>query len=265
MNLLLQENDVVRQQRFIIIPPILTKDVVHIWQFSFSQHKDRISYFWTLLNHDEKKRAETFLQNQHRYNFATARAILRYLLAQYLKCEPQDIVFKQNDHGKLALAQSDDKSDNNLSLQFNLSHAKDVVIYAFAIDRHVGIDVEYIRDDVSLAEIARRFFALEEQKTLFALPPDQQSDAFFACWTRKEAFIKAIGKGLSYSLKKFIVDLSVQQKTAKVNLKINDNKLHPTLWSLFNLSTIPQYCAAVAIEGACEIKQIHMKSTVPQS
>lgn len=254
MNLLLQENDTVKCQRFIIKTPILTKEFVHIWQFSFSQHKDNISYFWTLLNRDEKRRTETFLQNQHRYNFATARAILRYLLAQYLKCEPQDIVFQQNDHGKLALAQS----DNNLSLQFNLSHAKDTVMYAFAVDRHVGIDVEYIRDDVSLAEIARRFFALEEQQALFALPRDQQSEAFFACWTRKEAFIKAIGKGLSYSLKKFIVDLSVQQKTAKVNLKINDDKLLSTFWTLFNLTTTPQYCAAVVVEGDCAAEQIHI-------
>jgi len=241
-----------------ITTPILTNETIHIWQASVSKFSASIPCLLSVLDQDERLRAGRFIYEKHCNNFIIARALLRHLLAAYLKCLPQDLSFQQNKYGKLSLA----KPANILSLQFNLSHAKDMVIYAFVLHRQIGIDIEYIRDDISVAEIAQRFFAKQEQEDILSLPKEQQAQVFFNCWTRKEAFIKALGKGLSYSLENFAVDVATKQNTTKINLVLNDNTLQQTNWSLFSLDTKPQYCSAVVVEGDCDKTQVFNYSTL---
>ena len=279
----------------------LSDGLVQIWQASLSQHANNLTALTSLLNSEEQARADKFIYAKHRNNFIIARAILRCLLAQYLQCKPATIVFQQNEHGKLFL----DPSHAGLSLEFNLSHAGDVVVYAFVLNRQIGVDVEHIRHDVAMLDIAKRFFATDEQKSLLQLPEDQQIFAFYDCWTRKEAFIKAIGRGLSYPLKNFSVDIyptqarfqnvaqiessssTLQRKAfhnsakfcvatanqtakkvssslsetivTKVPLHIHDEQLTPSLWSLFSIPTQQEYCAALVIEGDCDVYKISIE------
>jgi len=246
--------------------PPLTTEVIHVWQVSLRQPITLINTCWQVLNDEEQNRANRLVHVEHRDNFIVAHATLRYLIARYIACQPHEVVLQQTHHGKLKLA------PESIPLRFNLSHAHDLAMYAFTLNREVGIDVEYMRADTDIIDIAQRFFTAEESTALLALPPTAQLQAFFNCWTRKEAFIKAIGHGLSYGLDQFTVDLTEANNITKLHLTINNNydnvrsesstslsnaTLLPTDdWSLFNLIAAPQYRAALVVAGKIETKQI---------
>lgn len=243
--------------------PPLTVEAIHIWQVQLSKPQILIDGFWQLLDTHEQSRAQRFVNPKHSANFVVARAVLRCLLAAYVNCEPSTIVFQQNNYGKLALGTSP-HTPTPPTLHFNLSHAGDVAMYAFSKKREVGIDVEQIRQEIEITEIATRFFSLQENAALSTVPQALRLQTFFNCWTRKEAFIKAIGKGLSYSLHKFSVDLNpitstvtdVFNEITKLFLCVNDPELYPNTWSLFNLPIKQPYCAALVVENEIATTQI---------
>ena len=139
----------------------------------------------------------------HRNRFIAGRALLRDLLAGYLGQPPEAIRFAYNEWGKPALAPGFVTRD----LRFNLSHSEDLAMYAFVLDRDVGVDLEMIRAEVANERVAGNFFSASEVATLRALPLEHQAEGFFNCWTRKEAYVKARGQGLSIELKSFDVSL----------------------------------------------------------
>lgn len=183
-------------------------NAVHVWRASLQQPVAVVDKLWSLLDQSERQRADRFVQLKHRSNFIVARAVLRQLIAAYVEygCSPGEVVFQQNDYGKLALAE-EMMVKTATAINFNLSHAGDIAVYAFSVNRCLGIDTECMRQDVAIFDIAARFFTAQENQALAALPQELQLPGFFNCWTRKEAFIKAIGHGLSYALDKFSVDL----------------------------------------------------------
>jgi 4'-phosphopantetheinyl transferase len=195
-----------------------------------------------LLSADERERAARFCFDKHRRRFTAGRGILRTLLGRYLERNPRELTFEYSDHGKPFLAGTPVPE-----LRFNLSHSHEVALFAFTSGRDVGVDVEQIRPDRSTREIAERFFSPREARALFALPPEQQTAGFFRCWTRKEAYIKAKGKGMSIPLDSFAVSLSPDEPAQL--LWVKDNPAEPRRWTLTTLSPDPTFAACLAADN----------------
>src|ERR1043166_3077318 len=183
---------------------------------------------------------ERFHFEGDRRNFLFCRGVLRILLACYLGASPAELLFAYSAHGKPSLAVPPG------DLEFNLSHSNGLVLFAFNRGRRIGVDVEFIRHDLNVEEIATRFFSTAEQIEIRHLP--SKYDAFFHCWTRKEAFVKARGEGLSCPLDSF--DVSVAPESDEVSLTIRPDSSEGRHWHLHSLNSFPRYAAAVAVEAA---------------
>jgi 4'-phosphopantetheinyl transferase len=157
-----------------------------------------------LLSADERQRAARFVFERDRRRYAAARARLRQLLGERLGVAPESLQFVYSPHGKPALARRPGQRD----LRFNLSHCGDVAAYAFAEGREVGVDVEAVRPLPGADEVAMRFFSHRERAAYLRLAASARPQGFFDCWTRKEAFVKALGHGLSHPLEAFDVSLT---------------------------------------------------------
>jgi 4'-phosphopantetheinyl transferase len=153
------------------------------------------------------------------------------------------VVFCYGAHGKPALA-GDTGAD---AIRFNAAHSLGVALYAVTRGREVGIDLEHIRFDLAVMEIAERFFSRREVATLRTLPTEAQRQAFFRCWTRKEAYIKARGEGLSLPLDQFDVSLTPAEPAAVLGTQRDPSET--ARWSLQELPLAPDYVAALAVEG----------------
>jgi 4'-phosphopantetheinyl transferase len=213
---------------------------VHVWFARLDRTPARLARMRTVLNPDETARADRFLMDVHRHRFIAGRALLRDLLAGYVSLPPEAIRFAYNEWGKPALAPGLVASD----LRFNLSHSQDLAMYAFVLERDVGVDLEMIRAEVANERVAENFFSRWEVETLRALPREHQVEAFFNCWTRKEAYVKARGQGLSIELSSFDVSL-VPGDEAKI-LR-GDDRLG---WSLASFKPDHGCVAAMAMQGS---------------
>jgi 4'-phosphopantetheinyl transferase len=216
-------------------------DEVHIWRASLNQPAAMLTAFKQSLATEELERAAKFHFQKDRDHFIVARALLRIILASYLESKPEQLRFSFNEYGKPALADTE-------TVRFNLSHSRDLVLYAVARNRELGVDVEYVRDDFDTAQIARQFFSRREIEALCALPPEQQEEGFFLCWTRKEAYIKAKGQGLSIPLDQFDVSLAPDEPAKLLNVAGDTEEI--SRWSLRELAPGPGYMAAIAVEGS---------------
>jgi 4'-phosphopantetheinyl transferase len=192
-----------------------------------------------LLSPDEQVRAAKFYFDEDREHYRYGRAILRTLIGQYEQIEPTAVPFVYGEHGKPGLAGGD--------LRFNLSHADGVALIAFARGREIGVDVERVRPLSDADRVARRFFSEREYGEYTAVFDAQKPQAFFNCWTRKEAFIKAIGEGLSCPLKSF--DVSLLPGEAAQLREIRGSETAAAHWTLHSLDPLPGYVSAVIAEG----------------
>lgn len=199
------------------------------------------------LSADECERAERFLLPLHQQRFIVAHAILRQLLGIYLDTPPADIQFTYSDHRKPALS-----GQHAGQLEFNLSHSADMAVYAFTRKCAIGIDIEKIQSE-NKSDIAERFFSPAEIAALSALTPPEQVAGFFQLWARKEAIIKANGKGLAQPLASFSVALDVPQETVHVDQQ---------QWTLYPLDIHPEYAAALAV--ATPATTIHIWDFIDQ-
>jgi 4'-phosphopantetheinyl transferase len=223
--------------------PTLAKDEVHLWRAYLDVAVQQLQSLKHCLSRDELTRAERFHFDKDRDRFIVARGVLRRILSVYCMTEPNQLCFHHNIHGKPAL---DPQCDGG-SLRFNLSHSDGVALYAITRGREVGIDIERIRTDFDGEEIAERFFSAREVAMLRALPPDTQKQAFFACWTRKEAYVKARGDGLSLPLNQFDVSVAPEEPAALLDTKGDPQEV--SCWSLKELAPGPGYVAALVVEG----------------
>jgi 4'-phosphopantetheinyl transferase len=224
--------------------PALALDEVHVWRTSLDLSPARIEQLAGTLTADERERAAHFRFAQLRHRFIAARGILRALLARYLAQEPATIRFAYGPQGKPALA----SADGGMGLRFNLSHAQELALYAFTRGRELGIDIEQIDPSVAHEQIAERFFSAYEVATLRALPAAVQGPAFFACWTRKEAYLKARGGGLSLDLASFDVTLAPGEPVAL--LQTRDDPAQRRRWTLAAIEPGTGYAGAIAVEGS---------------
>ena len=196
-----------------------------------------MAYFQSLLAPDERERAGRFVFDYLRHWYTVSRGALRILLGRYLDTDPAGIRFEYGEKGKPRLAEKS-------RIRFNASHSGDLAVYAVTLHCDIGVDVERIRPLASLHEIAARFFCAEETTELMALPEEQREAAFFRCWTRKEAYIKAIGDGLSVPLDDFAVSLRPGEPARLVH--IGHDPAAAAAWTLQNLEALSGYAAALA-------------------
>ena len=238
---------------------LLGSNEMHIWRVMFAQHTKNANILWRILSEDEQQRAHRFVFPTDRDKFIVARGMLRRILSRYIPVTPENHRFSYNPYGKPFLGAAFDKEP----LQFNVSHSHDVALYAITRGRRVGIDVERVNASTDIMAIAKASFSAYEYRSLSILPAERRHDAFFVCWTRKEAYIKARGEGLSFPLEQFSV--SLQPDTSAALLQHNTDPSEKTRWRFHHLTPALGYVGAIAIEGQqCLVHYWHVAdSTIP--
>jgi len=216
---------------------------VHLWRASLKQTPDTLRQLHATLSADESGKAARYHFRKDRDHYIAARGLLRRLLGLYLARSPQSLRFTYGAYGKPAL----DGLPGAEDLRFNVSHSHELALYAFARGRDVGVDIEHMRADFAGDDIAARFFSAHEVSMLRTLPTPQRTRAFFNCWTRKEAYIKARGEGLSHPLDQFDVSLIPGEPAALLGTRGDPQEL--TRWSLHALDAGEGYAAAVVVQG----------------
>jgi 4'-phosphopantetheinyl transferase len=214
----------------------------HVWRCSLPECRDGLQRLSGLLSGEEQDRARRFMREEDRERFVVSHGALRDILGGYLGADPGGLLFSANEHGKPALAER----RGGRELAFNLSHSRDLAVIAVTLERRIGVDVEYLRDLRDPGRLAKRFFAEEERKYLESRPSGELMGAFFSCWTRKEAYVKGVGRGIGYSLSSFSVIAAEGGREDTVR----DAQLPPgaPAWSLFGLPVGAGYAGAVAVE-----------------
>ncbi len=216
----------------------LYTDEIHIWQASLDQPAERWNALADLLSPDETARAAAFIFEHDRRKFIVARAVLRQLLGQYLHLNPHDIKFTYEAKGKPSVV-------DQPTSQFNVSHAHELALYAFGNGQPLGIDLEYQRTVSDMHGIARGNFSAQENAVFNALPDFLKQQAFFNCWTRKEAYIKALGEGLSHPLDTFDVTFVPNEPARLIAVRGFPNEA--AQWSFHAFTPQPNYIAALAV------------------
>jgi len=211
---------------------------VHVWRICLEQDVETLDRFRRILEPEELDRAGRFRFERLQRHFVASRGCLRHVLARYVAKRPESLRFSYNDYGKPSLA-------GERSLQFNMSHSHEVALVAVTRNAAVGVDVEHIRSDFASEEIATRFFSRLEVERFSSLAKEEQVAAFFRCWARKEAYIKAIGKGLSQPLDGFDVTLAPDEPAALLRRGEEDVRT----WSMSDIDVGADYASALAVEG----------------
>ena len=224
--------------------PELDQEKVHVWRADLGVSGMILERLRGFLSEAEQARAARFRFDKHRNPYIAGRGILRALLGRYLGISPQSVQFIYGQCGKPAL------SDDLSALRFNISHSGSYALFAFTYAREVGIDLELIRERKCLMDIARRFFAPGEVTALQALPEEEQLDAFHRCWTRKEAYLKAKGDGLSLALDQFTVSIASNDPPCLLHAE-NDPE-EPARWCFFNVNVPESYAGVLVVETPCQ-------------
>jgi 4'-phosphopantetheinyl transferase len=227
--------------------PDLDTASVHVWRIELAVSEAEQAERAALLAPDERARAAGFHFERDRRRWTAARGAVRALLAGYTAVPPASLLFRLGPHGKPAL----DGPAAGGGVDFNVSHSGDLALCAVARTRAVGVDVEAVRPDFATDQVARRFFAPAEVAALAALPPHQRVGAFFACWTRKEAYIKARGTGLALGLDRFEVSLAPDRPAAL--LAALDEPDAVSRWRLVALEPGEGYAGTLATEGTAQL------------
>ena len=196
---------------------------------------------WTKhLNPEERERASRFRFEVDRRRNLCGRGVLRVLAGKYLGVEPASLRFRTSEAGKPELV-----APNPARLRLNVSHSGDYVLVGFVWGRAIGVDVELIRPDIEPEEIAKRFFSAKEQQDLASLAPADRISAFFRCWTRKEAYVKATGEGLGLPLSQF--DVSFLPGEPAALLEARPDPLEASRWWMQGIEVGPDHAAAVIV------------------
>ena len=223
-------------------PDSLNATEVHLWVASLTLPGTRLSYFESILSRDEKERAHRFKKTQDAERYMAARGSLRSLLGSYLGRKPEQLRFAYDALGKPRLAE-----ETALPLlNFSVSHCDELALFGFVWEHRIGVDLEFTDREIDFEDLATRYFSSNEVGKLRSSPPNQQRETFYRGWTRKEAFLKARGEGLSYPLEQVEVSLGADEP-ARV-LKVTDDPDASQRWMIEHLTPAPGYIGAVAVE-----------------
>jgi len=202
----------------------------------------RLPGFQSILSPDERERAGRFVRAGDGQRYMAARVSLRSLLGSYVGIEPGRLRFTYDRFGKPGL----ESNANPASVCFSVSHSAELGLFGFVRDHRIGVDLERIRADIEIESLAKSHFSRDEYQMLRSLPSDQQLEAFFCCWTRKEAFLKARGEGVSYGLDRVEVAFAPGEPVAI--LRAFDEPDVSQRWTLEHLAPATSYLGAAAVE-----------------
>lgn len=221
----------------------LGKRDVHVWATELDAGPAVVDSYLRLLSPDEIARARRFRFDRDRDRYVVGRGWLRALLASYLGVEPSSLRFSYSRYGKPDLLQP------SRPLSFNLSHSGGFAVGAVCPGAEIGVDVELLQPEPARERVPEHFFSPDEVRTLRSLPEAQQSEAFFRCWTRKEAFIKARGDGMSLALDSF--DVTLRAEDSPRLLRTAWDAGEAACWTLHDVSdSFPGYVASLAVRGS---------------
>lgn len=220
----------------------LQDGALHIWHANRSGSRREVRGFLDLLSSDERERMARFRFESDGEAFGFARAMLKTVLGHYLGIAPPEVRFSWSPEGKPSLALPQWAS----RVQFNLSHTLGYVLVAVSLDRSLGVDVERIRSDMAVEDLAANFFSSAEKQAIQALPERERRRAFFHCWTRKESLLKAWGGGLLLPLDTF--DVSVAPRVEQVSLVTRPQAEQARGWRIFDVAVPEEFAAAVSVE-----------------
>lgn len=216
--------------------PALENSKVHVWKIDLQPSEESFNYLQGFLSTEEHLRAAK-LRSVVNKRFIISRGRLRELLGRYRGLDPKKIIINYTQNGKPYLDET---------LCFNVSHSGDMALLAFAKDHKLGIDIEYQRADIEFKKIAERFFTQCEYKELLHLPEESQLNAFYQCWVKKEAYVKALGLRLYEVLQTVSLDSII----SPISLMGRDQN-----WQIIQLPIQHDYSAALAIEK--QLKEIN--------
>jgi 4'-phosphopantetheinyl transferase len=216
---------------------------VCIWLVTLDRSAAAVERLRAILTEDERKRADRFHFHHDAMRWTVARATLRSILGETLGVEPGQVRFVYGERGKPELAEPFARS----GVRFNLSHSAGLALCALTEQRRIGVDIERVRPLADLERLADLTFSPRERAAIRRLAPEFRHEAFFNCWTRKEAYIKAIGEGLAHPLDRFSVSL-VPGAPARLEC-VDDDPAEAKAWMLEALAPSPGYTAAVIVEG----------------
>jgi 4'-phosphopantetheinyl transferase len=217
--------------------PTLGAADIHLWRARLAANYAADFVLQQLLSEDEREHAARFRFEPDRRRYIAARSMLRRIVACYVAEAPDQLRFRNEKHGKPALVAQPERC-----IDFNVSHSGELMVIAVARARKVGVDVEKIRVDIEADKIAERFFSPHEVRMIRSLPSDQRIRAFFCCWTRKEAYVKASGEGLAMALDSFDVTLA-PSAPARFTRGVDPS------WQLLGFEAARGYPAALAYDG----------------
>lgn len=222
--------------------PELLRGEVHVWQGALDVSSESLALLEATLSPSEHDRASRFREVQHRQRFVAGRGMQRDVLARYAGVAAERLTFATGPAGKPSL------EPNPGDLRFNASNAGGLAVIAVTAGREVGIDIEPLRPIPDALDIARRFFSRAEIEALTATPVQERDATFLAAWTRKEAYIKALGGGLGVRLDSFTVSIGPGEPA-----RLLGNGLGPATadrWSLLALTCPAGWTGALVVEGA---------------
>jgi 4'-phosphopantetheinyl transferase len=219
----------------------LANDEVHVWRIPLAQTDSKIQFLAKFLSPDEQIRSANFYFDRDRRRFTVSHAMLRIILGHYGSMRPEQIRYEYNPFGKPVLA----AELNGMQACFNLSHSNDLALLAVTQNREVGIDLEFVRPIPEAEQIAAKTFAGRENAAIQTQPEELKTQAFFNCWTRKEAYIKAVGDGLSRPLNDFEVSVDSDPKL----LHVRGLPEEVVRWSFHAFIPAAGYIAALVVNG----------------
>jgi 4'-phosphopantetheinyl transferase len=220
----------------------LNDDSISIWSVGLEWPESEVQAAAEILSLDEQERAKRFHRVSDRKHFIVARAALRLVLTRYLNVNARQISFDQNAFGKPRLT-----GTYYPDLRFNLAHSSGLALYVIANGREVGVDLERIEPGFATMGLARSLFAPEEVAALSLLSNEDFVAAFYRCWTRKEAYVKAKGLGLSLPLKSFVVSVAPPNETPLL-VPDQDEIEEQARWMLVDVIVGEGFAASVAVE-----------------
>ncbi|HBL31326.1 MAG TPA: 4'-phosphopantetheinyl transferase [Acidobacteria bacterium] len=225
------------------VPPLdLLPGEIHIWSLRLDPPQPAVERLGRSLSPDEWERANRFRFDKHRRQYVVGRGALRGLVAAYTGVRPEAVRFRYGERGKPYLA------DPAGDLELNLSNSDEMALVGFVRGVEIGVDIEFRKPMPDCEQISERFFSASEREVLRALPAERKEEAFFNCWTRKEAYLKAVGTGLAVPLDSFDVTLAPGEAPRMLTLEGDAGRA--ARWFFRHFVPGEQYIGALAIEGA---------------
>lgn len=225
----------------------LSPGEIHIWSLRLDPPAERVEQLGRSLAEDEWARANRFRFDKHRRQYVVGRGALRTLLGAYLGLRPELVRFSYGPRGKPFLAADLSGGLPGQDLQFNLSNSDEMALVGFVRGVEIGVDIEFLKPMPDCEEISERFFSLSEREVLRKLPREIKEEGFFNCWTRKEAYLKAVGEGLAAPLDSFDVTLAPGDPPRMLTLE--GDAARAARWTFRHFRPAEQYIGALAIEG----------------